>query len=231
MNFEDVVVIITGASKGIGRCLANILSKYGANVIGVYNSTKIKNVDFESYKCNIGNEKEIEKLIKYTQNKYGKIDIVVNCAALCLDNDIYEKSGKDFLEVLNVNLVGPFLLCKYASKIMNRGVIINISSTDAQDTYDPLSMDYAASKAGLENLTKNLALRFPNLKVCALAPGWVDTDTVNQMDPKYLKESLEKFGQKSLLKKEDVAIKMIEMIINNDDYISGDIVRMDGRNE
>ncbi|MBE6148034.1 MAG: SDR family oxidoreductase [Firmicutes bacterium] len=231
MNFEDVVVIVTGASKGIGHCLANILSQYGANVIGIYNNTKIKDTVFESYKCNIGSEKEIERLIKYVENKYGKIDVLINCAALCRDDDIYVKSGKDFLEVLNVNLVAPFLLCKYASKIMSKGVIINISSTDAQDTYDPYSMDYAASKAGLENLTKNLALRFPNLKVCALAPGWVNTETVSQMDPKYLKEALEKSGQKELLRKEDIAVKIIEMIINNDDYISGDIVRMDGRYE
>ena len=227
MDFKDVVVVITGASKGIGNCLANILKKYGATVIGIYNKTKIKDSAFECYKCDVAKEKEVEKLIELVKNKYGKIDVLVNCAALCLDNDIYDKSGKDFLEVLNVNLVGPFLLCKYASKIMTNGVIINISSTDAKDTYEMFSMDYAASKAGLENLKKNLAQRFTNLKVCALAPGWVSTKTVMEMDPKYLKGSLERNGQKDLLRKEDVAIKIIEMIINNDNYISGDIVRME----
>lgn len=227
MNFEDVVVVVTGASKGIGLTLANILSKYQAKVIGVYNSTKIKTQDFDTYKCNVSNEKEVEKLVKYVNEKYGKIDVVVNCAALALDADIYDKSGKEFLEVLNVNLVGPFLMSKYASKIMNNGVIINVSSTDAQDTYDTLSMDYAASKAGIENLTKNLAQRFPKIKVCALAPAWVNTQTVLNMDPKYLQQQLAKHQQKELLKKEDVALKIIEMIINNDDYISGDIVRMD----
>lgn len=227
MNFENVVVVVTGASKGIGRTLANILAKYKATVIGVYNSTKIKNMPFETYKCDVGNEKEVEKLITYIQNKYQRIDVLINCAALCMDNDIYDKSGKDFLNVLNINLVGPFLLCKYATKIMKDGVIINVTSTDAQDTFSPLSMDYAASKAGLENLTKNMALRFPKIKICALAPAWVNTETVLEMDPKYLEKQMEKNGQKELLKKEDVALKIIEMIINNDNYISGDIVRMD----
>ncbi|MBQ6841478.1 MAG: SDR family oxidoreductase [Bacilli bacterium] len=227
MNFEGVVAIVTGASKGIGLTLANILNKYGATVIGIYNKTKIKDVNFECYKCDVSNEREVEKLIKYVQNKYQKIDVVVNCAALCLDEDIYDKSQKDFLDVLNVNLVGPFLICKYATKIMENGVIINVSSTDAQNTFSPLSMDYAASKAGLENLTKNLALRFPKLKVCAIAPAWVATQTVLDMNPRYVRLEMERTGQKELLRKEDVALKIIEMIINNDNYISGDIVRME----
>ena len=231
MNFENVVVIISGASKGIGYTLASILSEYGATVIGLYNKTKIKNAPFEAYKCNVASEKEIEKLIKYVEGKYQKIDVVVNCAALCLDEDIYDKSADDFLQVLNVNLVGPFLMCKYASKIMNNGVIVNVSSTDANDTYSTFSMDYAASKAGLENLTKNLAVRFPKIKVCAIAPAWVNTQTVLNMDPKYLEEQMQKNGQKELLKKENVALKIIEMLINNDNYISGDIVRMDKNNE
>ena len=227
MNFEGVVVVVTGASKGIGNTLANILHKYGATVIGIYNKTLIKNPEFESYKCDLTCEKEIEKLFKHIEKKYNKVDVLVNCAALCLDDDIYEKKQKDFLEVLNVNLVGPFLMCKHASKLMAGGVIINVSSTDAQNTFSPFSMDYAASKAGLENLTKNLALRFPNLKVCALAPVWVATKTVLDMNPRYVREEMERTGQKELLGKEDVAMKIIEMIVNNDDYISGDIVRME----
>jgi len=227
MNFEDVVIVITGASSGIGKTLAEILSNYGAKVIGTFNKTKIKTGKFETYECNVSKEKDVEKLINYVGSKYHKIDVVVNCAALSKDNDIYDKSGKEFLEVLNVNLVGPFLMCKYASKLMDKGVIINVSSTDGIDTYNPLSMDYCASKAGLLNLTKNLALRFPKLKVCAIAPAWINTDAVLEMDPKFLKGEMNKHGQKELLRKEDVALKIIEMIINNDDYISGDIVRVD----
>jgi len=230
MDFSGLVVLITGASKGIGLTLSKILHEYGATVIGVYNNTKIITEEYDTYKCDISNEIDIKNLIAKVYDKHEKIDVVVNCAALCLDDDIYEKSKDDFMKVLEVNLVGTFLMCKYASLKMDRGVIINISSTDASDTFSPLSMDYSASKAGVENLTKNLALRFPNLKICALAPNWVDTETVLSMDKDYLESELKRIGQNKLLKKEEVALKIIEIIIN-DDIRSGDIIRMGGFNE
>ncbi len=230
MDFAGLVVLITGASKGIGKCLANIFYEYGATVIGVYNNTKIEDVLYDTYKCDISNEEEIKMLFKYVKDKHEKIDVIVNCAALCLDNDIYDKTKEEFMRVLEVNLVGTFLMCKYASLEMERGVIINISSTDATDTFSTMSLDYAASKAGVENITKNLAQRLPNLKICALAPNWVNTETVLEMDPDYLENELRRIGQNKLLKKEEVAFKIIEMIIN-DDIRTGEIVRMGGFNE
>lgn len=230
MDFTGRVILITGASKGIGECLADILSKYGANVIGVYNTTKIKDKRFDTYKCDISKEKDIKKLMHYIKDNYGKIDVLVNCAALSLDNDIYEKTKDEFMKVLEVNLVGTFLMCKYASLLMNNGVVINITSTNAEDTYNPISMDYDASKAGLENLTKNLALRFPNLKVCAISPNWVDTETILNMDKNYLENEMKRVGQKELISKEHVAIKIIETIVNTD-IVSGDIIRVVSNNE
>jgi len=227
MNFDGLVVLITGASKGIGLCLAKILYEYGATVIGVYNNTLIKDLLIDTYKCDISNEEEIKKLFKYVLDKHEKIDVVINCAALCLDNDIYEKSKDEFMKVLEVNLVGTFLMCKYASFNMERGVIINVSSTDATDTFSTISMDYAASKAGVENITKNLAQRFPKLKICGIAPNWVDTETVLNMDRNYLENELKRIGQDKLLKKEEVSFKIIEIIIN-DDIRSGEIIRMGG---
>lgn len=230
MDFTNTVVLITGASRGIGLTLAKLLTDYGAKVIGVYNNTKIKDNRIDTYKCDISNEKEIKRLFQYIKKSYGKIDIVVNCAATCLDSDLYDKTKKEFMRVLEVNLVGTFLMCKYASSLMTNGVIVNISSTDAYDTFSTYSMDYAASKAGLENLTKNLALRLPNLKICALAPNWVDTETVLSMDENYLKTEMERVGQKKLLTKEEVVIKIVEIIVN-DDIISGDVIRMVNSNE
>lgn len=227
MNFEGVVVLVTGASSDVGKTLCEILEKYGATVIGLYHKHKQKSNKIEYLSCDITKEKEVSKIVNYIQNKYYKLDVLINCAALALDDDIYNKSAKDFLDVLNVNVVGPFLTTKYASEIMDSGVIINISSTDGIDTYTPISMDYSSSKAALINLTKNIALRFPKLKVCALCPMWINTESVMEMDPKYLKEEMDKHNQYELLRKEDVALKIIEMIINNDDYITGDIVRME----
>ena len=119
---------------------------------------------------------------------------------------------------------------KEAAKLMESGVIVNMASTNGTNTYTPLSMDYDASKAGVINLTKNLALRFPNLKICALAPNWIDTDSVLEMDPNYLKEEMRRIGQNNLLKKADVVNKIIK-IISSKDIKSGDIILMEDSNE
>lgn len=227
MDFAGLVVLVTGASRGIGNCFSNIMHEYGATVIGVYNNTPIKDVLWDTYKCDLSREEDIKELIKYVKDKHEKIDCVINCAAIAIDDDLYEKSKEDFMKVLEVNLVGTFLMCKYASKEMERGVIVNISSTNATDTYNILSMDYDASKAGVENLTKNLAQRLPNLKICGLAPNWVATESVLAMDKEYLEAELKRVGQDKLLKKEEVVLKIIEIIIN-DDIRSGEIIRMGG---
>ncbi len=229
MDLSGLVILVTGASRGIGKTLASMLNSKKAMVIGVYNKTKI-NESYDTYKCDISNENEIQDLFKYIKDKYGKLDVLVNAAAISMDNDLYDKSKDEFMKVLEVNLVGTFLMCKYASLIMDKGVIVNISSTNASDTYNILSMDYDASKAGVTNLSKNLANRLPNIKVVVLEPNWVNTESVLEMDKEYLEEELKRVGQKRLLEKEEVALKIIE-IINNDDIISGTVIRMDGINE
>ena len=223
------IVLVTGASKGIGYTLANMLVSNGYTVIGIYNNTKITNNLIDYQKCDISNEEEIKNLFQYIKDKYGKLDILVNCAALSIDDDIYDKSANDFMKVLEVNLVGTFLMCKYASLLMNEGVIVNVSSTNGNDTYTPISMDYDASKAGVDNLTKNLALRLNNIKVCGIAPNWVDTDTTLSIDKDYLSNEMQRIGQKNLIKKEDVCKKIIE-IIENINIKSGSIIRMEDGN-
>lgn len=229
MDFAGLVVLITGASRGIGFTLANILHEYGATVIGIYNNTKIDAL-FDTFKCDISNEDEIKRLFEYIKEKHEKLDVLVNCAAICLDNDFERKTKEEFMKVLEVNLVGTFLMCKYASKIMDRGIIVNMSSTDASETYNTLSIDYCASKAGVENLTKCLALQFSKIKVCALAPNWVNTESVLEMNPEYLASELQRIGQDKLISKESVALKIIEIIVD-DDIRSGEIVKMGDRNE
>ena len=230
MDFENKVVLITGASKGIGKYLARKLNELGALVIGTYNTTNIDLLNIDDFKCNISKEEDIKELFNYIKNKYKKLDYLVNCAALSVDNDINDKTKEEFMKVLEVNLVGTFLVAKYALEIMEKGAIINISSTNATTTYNVLSMDYDASKAGVENLTKNLAQRFPNIKICALAPNWVETESILEMEPEYLKSELKRVNQERLITKAEVSNKIIE-IISSDDIKSGEIIRMDDYGE
>ena len=218
-------IIVCGASSGIGKLLSETLVNLNNNVIGTYNSNKVTSKEIDYIKCDISKERDIKRLYKYVINKYNNIDVLINCAALCLDNDVLNKTKKEFMKVLEVNLVGTFLMCKYFAMNVNKGVIINISSTDASTTYSTYSLDYAASKAGVENITKNLANRFPNIKICAVAPNFVDTDAILNMNPNYLKEEMKRVNQKELIKKEVVVNKIIDIITNNN-IKSGDIVKV-----
>jgi NAD(P)-dependent dehydrogenase (short-subunit alcohol dehydrogenase family) len=130
------------------------------------------------------------------------------------------------MRVLEVNLVGTFLVSREALRIEKLKTIINISSTESIDTYNDLSIDYCASKSGVNMLTKILAMKYPNIKICALAPNWVNTDSVMEMYPKYLEDELKRIGQKRLLTVEEVASKIYSMV-DDINIKSGDIVRLD----
>ena len=226
MDFSSEVIIIFGASSDTGKTLTKILKSNGCTIIGTYHKNKIGILNDE-IKCDVTNEKDVEKVYKYTLDKYSKISAVINMTTLSLDNDIKDKSYKEFMEVVSVNLGGTFLVDKYASIYMKHGTVINMSSLDASKSFRIDSADYAASKAGIENLTKNFAKGFPSLKYCALSPAWINTSSVLEMEPHYLEEEMKKFDQVELLRKEDVSLKIIEILINNDDYISGDIIEME----
>lgn len=228
--------LITGCSKGIGREIALELARDGYNIIGTYNTslneiknlkTKIDNigVNFDYYKLNLLNELEIQNFCNTVKQKYSTIDVLINNAAISLDNTFEEKTKEEFMQVLEVNLVAPFLLIQNISKIMTDGVIINISSTNGINTYTRLDMDYSASKAGLINLTKSLALELDKIRVYAICPNWVNTESIREMNQDYLKEELNRVNQKKLIEPREVAKKVMYMIDSN--MPSGSIIVME----
>ena len=133
------------------------------------------------------------------------------------------------MKVLEVNLVGPFLLIKKFRNMLTHGMVINISSTDGINTYSTLSMDYSSSKAGLINLTKSLALEFNDIRVYAICPNWVNTETIKEMNQEYLKEEMERVGQKTLINPKDISNKILQIIDSN--YKTGSIIIMEDNND
>lgn len=229
--------LITGCAKGIGREIALDLARSGYNIIGTYNTSlkeinKLKNkiesigVNFDSYKLDISDEKNINEVCNQIIKKYEKIDVLVNNAALSLDNNFLDKTKEEFMKILEVNLVGPFLLIQKLYNLLDNSKIINIASTDGINTYSKLSMDYSASKAGLINLTKSLALELINSKVYAICPNWVNTESVREANFDYIKEEMNRVGQKKLIEPKEVSNKLIEIIEN--DIPSGSIIIMEG---
>ena len=234
------IAIVTGCAKGIGREISLELARDGYDIIGTYNTSieemyNLKNrieaigVKFYSYKLDLLNEDEINSFCDNIKRDFNSINVLINNAALSLDNDFLSKTKEEFMKVLQVNLVSPFLLIQKLYNIMDDGVIINISSTDGINTYSKLNMDYSASKAGLINLTKSLSLELENIRIYGVCPNWVDTESIREMNPEYLKEELERIGQKELIDPKEVAKKVLKVIESN--LKSGSVVVMEGKHE
>ena len=110
-------------------------------------------------------------------------------------------------------------MCKYAKSAK---YIINISSRDGIDTYNPISLDYSSSKAGIINLSRNLSLYYLDKKIYCVCPGWIDTESVKEMNPNYLKEEMERIGQTKLVDKEYVANSIYNLV--NSEVESGSVI-------
>ena len=232
--------LITGASTGIGHDLALKLASQNYNLLLTYNSNELlcKKLQKEiknSYnikcfieKCDLRNEEDIKHIISTFQNKLGKLDVLVNNASVSHDNLIIDKTKEEFMDVLNVNLIGTFLMSKYAINILNNNsIIINMTSTDGIDTCSLYNIDYSASKAGIIQLTKVFALSYNNFRTVAIAPNWVDTESTREMDEKYLQDELIRIDQKRLISKEEVIKKIIHIIVDKN-IKSGSLIRIDG---
>lgn len=231
-------VLVTGSAKGIGRELIWQFAKNGYNVIIHYLTSEkeayqlereIKqNFNVKTYviKADITNELALKRTIDDLMPKVKKIDILVNNASYSCDDYYFEKTKEEFMRVLEVNVVGTFLVTKHVSKYMDNGVVVNISSLDASKTYRDISMDYCASKAGVNSLAQSFSLALPNNKIISVMLPWVDTESVREMDPNYLKEEMTRVGQEKLLSKEEAALKIID-IVNDSNIQSGSIVAID----
>jgi 3-oxoacyl-[acyl-carrier protein] reductase len=238
------VAIVTGAGRGLGRACAIELAKNGYNVVINYNNSKDRALsvkeEVEAFgvkslvvKADISNEEEVKNLVNAAVKEFGKIDVLVNNAAVCYDSLYQDKNVNDFKKTLEVNVIGTFLVSKYVGDIMYEnkyGKIVNISSTNGVNTYFPMCLDYDASKAGIISLTHNLAMQYaPYINVNAVAPGFIATETeINNMDEEFIKSEEEKIFLKRMGTEEEVA-KVIRFLVSDDaSYINNEVIRIDG---
>ena len=238
------IVLITGASKGIGRSTAIEFAKNGYDIILNYNNSideakELKILLEEKYKveclaikADITIEEEIDNMVNKAIERFNHIDVLVNNAAIAIDTTFEDKTKENFQKILDTNLIGTFLVSKKVAKYMKekeKGCIINISSTNGIDTYYPYGLDYDASKAGVISLTKNLAVELaPNIRVNTVAPGWVNTEMSKDLSEEFRKEECNKI----LLNRfaEDYEIAKVIYFLSTEDasYINGSIIRVDG---
>ena len=217
-------VLVTGGARGLGFAISLYYLKMGHSVVVNYNNSSDLALKLKSeygdrvsiVKADVSNEDDVKRMF----DALGKLDVVVNNAGIAKDSDPMEKSAEEFLEVIKVNLLGTFLVSKYAVNHVDKGCIVNISSTNALDTYYPESMDYDAAKAGVISLTHNfsLYLKDRDIRVNVVCPDWIDTDMNLGMDEEY-KKSLGVF-----LKPEEVAKVVYDVSI--DESVNDVVIRV-----
>lgn len=236
------VVLITGGSSGIGKETVYKFAKNGYDVIFTYNKSKemsktiekdIKssyNVNIYSIKCDISLENDVKSLTNFVKDKTNKIDVLVNNAGIAIDNLLEEKTVEEFKKVIDTNLIGTFSVVKYLGNLISDGgSIINISSTNAIDSYYIESIDYDASKIGIISLTHNLAKYYaPKIRVNCICPGWVDT----LMNKDLSKEQKDSENKKILLnrfaKPSEIANVIYFIASDEGSYINDAIIKVDG---
>lgn len=240
---EKKVALITGGTRGIGREIAKKFAKEGCNLVLNYVSDntdveKIKS-EFNEYgidvlvlKADVSVFSDCENLVKEAIEKFGKIDILVNNAGITKDTLIAMMKEDAFDKVIDVNLKGTFNVTKnvvpYMMKKRN-GNIINISSVVGV-VGNAGQSNYAASKAGIIGFTKSLAKELAprNIRVNAVAPGFIDTDMTSVLSDK-VKENINlQIPLKRMGKAEEVA-NVVSFLANDESsYITGQVINVDG---
>lgn len=216
-------VLVTGASRGLGAAIVKVFAKnmeviinYNEDIKGTSELVKeLDGMEVRVIKCDISKESEVKMMF----SKIDHLDYLINNAGISKDCELENKTALIFNKVLETNLTGTFLVTKYAINKMDKGSIVNISSTNAIDTYYMESIDYDASKAGIISLTHNFAKYLDNIRVNAVCPDWIDTPMNKDMDAEY-KNNIK------FLKPEDVASLVYKVATNEE--LNDQIIRISG---
>lgn len=244
MESNRNVVLVTGGARGIGKSTIIEFAKNGYDVVINYCHSEVEANELKEFvekqyniralvvKASVSNESEVEKMVTKVIQEFGHIDCLVNNAGIAIDTTFDDKTYDNFMETLKVNLIGTFMVSKYVGKYMlanGSGNIINVSSTNGIDTVYPESLDYDASKAGVISLTKNLALHYaPNIRVNAVAPGWVTTDMNKELDYDFIKSEEEKIMLGRFADPSEIAKVILFLASSDASYINGSVIRVDG---
>lgn len=240
--YNKKTVLITGGSRGIGGATSHIFAKNNCNVIINYvnddkTAEELKNELISKYnievlllKGDISNEEQVKDMVNQVKEKFSSIDYLINNAGIAIDTTLEDKTVANFRRILDVNLIGTFLMCKYIGKeMMNQGFgsIVNISSTNGIDSFYEYSMDYDASKAGVINLTHNFAASYaPNVRVNSVAPGWVGTEMNKELGEEYIKEECKHILLNRFAEPNEIAEAIY--FVANATYLNDSILKIDG---
>jgi len=241
---SEQVIVVTGGSRGIGRVICKAFAKPDTRIYFNYSSS---NPDAASetektvadaggkakgIKADVANEDEVSDFFAKILEEAGRIDVLINNAGITRDGLLVRMKGKDWDDVLNINLKGTFICTKIAAKTMLKqryGRIINMTSVVGASG-NPGQANYAASKAGIIGFTKAVAkeLASRNITVNAVAPGYVETEMTASLSDKAKEAIINQIPVGHIGKPEDVASAVLFLASEGAAYITGQIIHVNG---
>jgi len=238
VSYRNKVVIVTGGANGIGKGITLAYVKEGAKVViadidrnlGLVLEKEIKksNGEVSFFYTDVSKPKDIKKLMEFTINRYGKIDILINNAGISEWANPYELDVEKWDYIINVNLRSVFLCSREAAKHMRNtggGAIVNMASTRAFMS-EPNTEAYSASKGGIVALTHALAVSFAddNIRVNSISPGWIETGDYSKLREIDHKQHLS--GRVG--KPDDIGNMCLFLTDDRNDFINGENIIVDG---
>jgi len=242
LGLTGQVALVTGAAQGIGRAIALLLARNGADIIvSDINLEKAEETAKEieetgqramAIKVDVAHSEEVERMVETILERFGRIDILINNAGIARDKLILRMTEEDWDVVLNVNLKGTFNCTKAVVKHMSKqrsGKIVSIASV-VGEMGNVGQANYSASKAGVIGFTKTIAREFAQrgININAIAPGYIETPMTDVL-PEKAKEGLRQLIPMNRLgRPEDVAEAVLFLVSETSSYITGQVLNVNG---
>lgn len=235
------VAVVTGGSRGIGKAVCKLFAQNGADVALLYAGNEAKanetvqellecGVKASAYRCNVADFAETKTAFEKIVEDFGTVDILVNNAGQTRDMLMVRMSDDDFGDIIDINLKGVFNTIKQVYRMFTKkksGKIINVSSVSGL-MGNAGQVNYSASKAGIVGLTKSVAKELASRGITcnAIAPGFVSTDMTTAFTDN--QQLIDTIPMKRFAKPEEVAQLVLFLASSNADYITGEVIRIDG---
>lgn len=238
------VAIVTGSARGIGRAIVERFAAEGAGVVVNYvtredaardtvEAVLAARGDALAVRADVSRSADVKELVRATRAHFGRIDILVNNAGIHIAKGLFETTEEDWDRTIDLNLKSAYLCSKEVAPVMmeqGEGTIIMISSNSG--LYHPSAMfftEYVASKAGMNGLTKALALALgPHITVNAICPGWIRTDMLDEIDDETHQRILGETALQRWGRAEDVAASAVFLASEDASFITGELLIVAG---